>query len=575
MIVRMKENHIDREGLLNTGWTIEKTSTEETGLRLFTVKHPNSNLIPTEVTLVEANDKIDVASTTAWAGGTLSRKNIPIIDAYRSLNDSYKQGKDEASQKMVKFGEGYGHASLFDMADVFIYMHKIPMHLAYELFYQNSVYAGQESSSRYIVFDDLGIDPLEILLPIHEIKDKDVREELNVRWEALQMRMRDLYFEWTDLVREAYSQKFGNDLKESTLDSRTLDIARLWIPLGTKTSVAMNMAARGWIDNIQKFSESTDIRNLSLAKQLLQAMKISETEVGHDASFRLGSLLRHYHPTNTIPNNLDRLKEFIHSDKRLLKSIEQYRYSSIGGENGDNILQPTRINKIYLTEGEGIGLQYLINIFPGLNESVALAFLNSSHKLQEKIGEIIFAEHTHHNQLRNMGDIRGPAIYSISSAIAYHRDLNRHRAWGRFTPFFSMKDPNAILYEGFNRNIQIFGTKGFEHLQQRWAESAQALYAGIWDLKSLVDQHFPYNDGSWLKRILPLGHNIKVHMSAPITQQHYMPTLRERRGGDYGYVEIAQGILEANRTTDPLLKHMMPNSTPLDLDSEEEFKVRS
>lgn len=550
-------------------WKIRHTDTEQTGIRLFSIDHPNPETIPTTVWIAEPNDRIDPSSTLAWAGARTSRSQDSFEEIFTEIADALKENPEFAAQKIAKVFEGYGHQSVGDMAPVFIYINKIPIHLAFEIFYSVSVGAGQESSTRYITFDNLGIDSPDLLLPMNEIDGKEA-EEIRVRWETLQKRMGEKYKDWYGFARDAYTQQFGTDISENTINSRALDIARLWIPQGATTSMALLMSTRDWVRMIRILGETNDIRNRSLSKQLLQGLKLSDTKEAEDFSLKLGTLLKYHEPTYTISKNVILLREFLMTDSYFIDYITSAREKL---KELPRVIE-TSVDQLDVEPGEGTALQYIMEIFPELDEYEILGYLRSIPvHMKIKIGEIILRGHNQHDLMTNKGDIRGRSIFSVKSAAAYIRDFNRHRAFGRFTPLFGTANPKAILATGFNANYQIFGPNGLNHLQRQWEKDFHMLYQELGDLADIITKEIPINNGRWLLRLLPLGHQIKFHMSAPPTQFNYLIAQRENRPGDYGYVHIAHELLRHIRK-DPFFTNMLADRKPVDLTSKKEFTQR-
>jgi hypothetical protein len=237
--------------------------------------------------------------------------------------------------------------------------------------------------------------------------------------------------------------------------------------------------------------------------------------------------------------------------------------------------KPTEVELLQFTPPEEVVLQYIKQLYSHLNEVDILKYIAELNDEQKReVSEIIFNEHDQYNHMRNMGDVRSSSIFKVTTALSYLRDLNRHRAFGRFTPLFEEKNWRAILKDGFNMNYQIFNTDGLSHLSQNWSEDAQALYEELNDLGEIIERNFPDIDSGWLLRLLPLGHNSTMHFSAPVSQLSYMINQRANRPGDYGYVYIATQMLEELRKKSPLYEGLAPGVSPVDLNSFEEFTQR-
>lgn len=224
-------------------------------------------------------------------------------------------------------------------------------------------------------------------------------------------------------------------------------------------------------------------------------------------------------------------------------------------------------------------MQYLLSVFPELSEKKALAWLKKlPPEKQVEISKIIFNGHNDHNELGNMSDLRGNYLFSVDLPLSAARDIIRHRAVGRNLDIFNNDtNPYLLLNNGFVKNYSLFNTKGrkFNKLQDEWIEDATNLYDEIRDLIYSVQKALPKSGSSWLLRVLPLGHMSNLQLTLPINQFVYLIALREKRGGDYEYVNIANLMMEQLRELNPKAKGILRKSRKLKPNSINEFKTRS
>lgn len=571
----MADSQIETVPTLERGWKISKTDQDDTGLRIASIEHPDPN-IDTIVSVVEFNPEVDVAAVVAWAGSRTSRSDDPFTQIFAEIQEAYTTGQYDAAGKLAKVFTGYGHASVADMAPVFLYINKIPINLAFWVFNHMSVGAGQELSTRFVELEDLGVDTPDFLLPLETI-DPTAAQVIRDRWETLLTRSKENYHKWYGLVSGVYGQKFApaegeKPLKDSTLNARSLDIARMWIPAGASTSMALLMSARSWVDMVSQLRGSKDKRIHELGEQIFAALNITSFPETADIRNNLTGLTKYSEAKGTIPSNLTELDlalKNIETFSDLLQTRNLGVNTDLGHDTSVELIDLGRYSP-----GAAVVMQYVINLYPDLDEVKVLEWLNTlEDDYKAELGRIVFQTHDRHNLMRNMGDIRGPLMI-LETALAYVRDLNRHRAFGRFTPYVDSSNVEAILQQGFNRNHQVMNTKGMEHLREGWNNDMNAYYTELLDLFRLVKANIPDVDDNFILRLIPLGHQVKMHMSAPLTQYNYMIDLRNRPGGDIGYIHITAEMIEQLRKSDPFLRSMLQHVREPDLDSRDQFANR-
>lgn len=158
---------------------------------------------------------------------------------------------DKSIDRILKFVD-YGHASIGGLTGgIAVAIDDVSMWLAYKLFEVSQMSDGQESSTRYIAMDPQNIPtPDEIGMPV------DLAEEwLSLVSEAFECynkeyaRLDQLAKEDSSLVRapEGTPEKVIGRMRKNY----ALDRARYFIPLTTKTNLALVMSARMWAQTIK------------------------------------------------------------------------------------------------------------------------------------------------------------------------------------------------------------------------------------------------------------------------------------------------------------------------------------
>ena len=130
-------------------------------------------------------------------------------------------------QKLEETFQGYGHASVGDMARLSVDMGRVPMHLCLSLFQEGSVNSGQEKSTRYqTTFGKALLHPIKHYLPTHLSKE----EALEADYQSFGTHARELFARHKAVLQEAFEQYYQVDSTDrrqnSVLTSRVLDCVR-------------------------------------------------------------------------------------------------------------------------------------------------------------------------------------------------------------------------------------------------------------------------------------------------------------------------------------------------------------
>ena len=542
------QNTPEQKPKLPEHYELERTETDDTGVRLFTLTDHESQV---QTTLAEFNDNVDVHTLMAWVGARTSRSADSYPDIYRQVYQA-----QNASEKLAKVFVSYGHASVADMSPAMIFMNRIPMHQAFWMFNHTSVGGGQELSTRYVELDNLGVAPLEKFVD-SEYMDQLQMESLSRQWEAVQENSTQMYHKWTPKLEEALREYLHANtdpetkVPNSTVTARTLDVSRFWLPIGAQTSMTMLSSTRSWVDMISQLRSSGDVQHEELGDQLHTLLRLKDYDEAQDLQAELSALTKYSEGKDTLANNLGELAAFLESDQRFDELAQV--------ETRDE--EPTKVKLLEITDfssyGEQLALSYITTLHPQLDERAALRYLSSlDDDSRAEMGRIMLQDHMHHDLMRNPGDVRG-SLFVLETAQAYLRDLNRHRAAVRLVPALEGHNLDAIVYAGFNQNFQLHNAEYLEAFKDEWSADIQAHYEQIYSLYDELKRTVPDSAGAIIN-LLPLGHQMKMHISGPVTQMNYLASLRISLGGDYGYRNAVYEMLDQLRD-DPYLSPMLPN----------------
>lgn len=544
----------------------------QTGIRLWELLHKDTRV---SVNFAEFNPDFDVHATVAWAGARTSRSADPYRDIFAEIHSASQDKQYTAGEKLANVFVNYGHASVADMSPAMLYINQLPMWQAFWIFNHTSVGGGQELSTRYVEIDNLKLKPLKQLLPAGSLNQTQLKAA-QAQWENLQTSLSSNYNRWVSKINDAIESfllSHTDKVPASTLKARTLDIARMWIPAGAQTSMTLLSSTRNWIDIVSQLRAHPNLESRALAEQIFTVLNLKRYRPATDLKAELADLTKYSEGKTTLPSNLKQLDKYLKKQtafKKLLADAPRRRkisgqYSAVAQlDLGD-----------FETYGDALALQYIITFYPQLDERAVLKFLKrTSARAKRDIGNIILKGHFHHDLMRNPGDVRG-ALYVVDTAMAYLRDLNRHRSAGRLIPALEGTNMDAVIGAGYTKIFQLSQTKHLQSLEKEWNRDMDAFYKQLGAFYTMIKKHLPAStDKSFMLNILPLGHRLKMHMSLPLTQANYTFSLRIALGGDFGYRDVVYQMLEQLRS-DPYLKDKLSHLKRPDPNDVEQILGRS
>ncbi len=309
----------------------------------------------------------------AAVGARYSRSNDGLKAILAKIDP---ENSDKSVDTIFKFVD-YGHASIADMVPVALFLDDISMWLAYLLFALSPTAGGQESSTRYIQFDESGLlNPAE--LGISDISG----------WRACMDAALGAYNEalafWEGVAeREPERVRIpeGTPPKAAARMRRNFafDRARYFLPVAMKTNAMLVQSARAWVGVCQHL----------LSSPLLEARRCGEAIRG-ELGLAAPRLLKHARPIPSLELGL----------KRELEATRE------------------RAERVVLTKGEHAPTAHLAVFAP---EEI------------DPVGDLEF----HDNRYGYIGEsLRRTAVRFSWDAVALAeiRDLNRHRTGTKFCP---------------------------------------------------------------------------------------------------------------------------------------------
>jgi thymidylate synthase ThyX len=403
------------------------TSAQDTGLRVHSNSCDKTGIV---LHTVIPNDSMSTASVSSYVAARYSRSSKSIVELLTELVDK----GTNATAKMGEIYRTYGHASVADMAGVFMYIENIPSMYAARFFQETNVGAGMERSTRYQDFSGDKKGEFNTLEAMLVDTSKSNSKLLNQLFQDSQDLCFEKYSKWTSSLFTYFGEKYEVDLDNkaqvSALKARVFDTSRAFLPWGgfNKTSLGYLSSAREWSRLIGLFKGGSDPL-LSHIGLMMEEILSPSTQVQEELEFRpeVDDLIRYTSAQETTKNNVLSLKEYLDA----LTTLQCSQDDQIG-------YKPYRMNSVYMIPDD-VGavktlFSYISVIYPSLEPQEIISSIKSLTKEQlADISYIIFKGHTQHNQMPIMAR-NGDYGFIIKCAFAEMRDLNRHRAMGRFCP---------------------------------------------------------------------------------------------------------------------------------------------
>jgi hypothetical protein len=170
----------------------------------------------------------------------------------------------------------------------------------------------------------------------------------------------------------------------------------------------------------------------------------------------------------------------------------------------------------------------------------------------------------------------------VESFLGEIRDLNRHRAWGRFLPLplvfgtpLSQSMLEQIIARGFGLPLYLTAIPAFAESKNAFEQDLLAYYAKLQSFLEQVSSTFGAGiDLSFALNLLPLAQRVDLWMHGDPKQAIYLTLQRSRPGGHINYRSLAYETNQLLAGYDPYLSALRLASRP-DPASREEFFDRS
>jgi hypothetical protein len=548
-------------------------SADVTGLRLVCLEDLNTGTI---VSTTVANPAKRTAAHKAWAGARQSRAaGMP----WEILHEMGEKGVDP-DQKLEEMFRGYGHASVGDMARLTVDFGQIPMHLCLALFHEGSLNSGQEKSTRYqAAFGKAILHPLRLYVP--ESLTKEELEDLEREYQSFGIESLELFAKHRAILLSAFEEFYQVDTtkpdQRSALTSRVLDCVRYFLLFGQWSGLSFETSARDWSRIIAELKASPLFYYQRVAAQiekLLAPTQEEEEELEYKAE--APGLIRHTAPLFTANRNLHALKLFIEERTDILQSVP------ISSGSPECVNQHVSLIESLYTEGDRLVASYALLLWPGLERAQLLNWIHAQNSETKKtISAIIFSGHNNYVELPGFGRTTRMTVV-MESSLGELRDLNRHRAWGRFFPLplvfgerLSKETIAQIIARGFGLPLYLTDVASFIEHKTAFEQDLVGYYTKLQIFLDKVSALYQDAiDYGFALNLLPLAHRVDLWMHGDPKQAAYFTAQRTRPGGHINYRSLAYEANQLLAISDPYLSGVKLSKKP-DPSNREEFFDRS
>jgi hypothetical protein len=548
-------------------------SADVTGLRLVCLEDLTTGTVTTTAV---ANPAKRTAAHKAWAGARQSRAaGMP----WEILHEMGEKGVDP-DQKLEEMFRGYGHASVGDMARLAVDFGKVPMHLCLALFHEGSLNSGQEKSTRYqSAFGRAVLHPMRLYVP-ESLPQEDV-ERLEREYQSFGVESLESFAKHKAALLRAFERYYQTDTtkpdQKSALTSRVLDCVRYFLLFGQWSGMTFETSARDWSRIIAELKASPLSYYQRVAAQIEKLLApTGEEEEALDYKAEAPGLIRHTAPLLATNRNLHALKQFLEEQTDLLQSVSILSGSPRRVDQRVSLIEPM------YTEGDRLVAAYALLLWPGLERKQLLNWIHAQDgETKRAISTIIFSSHTNYCELPGFGRTTRMTLV-MESFLGELRDLNRHRAWGRFFPLplvFGERLTRAtigqIIARGFGLPLYLTDIPAFADYKTAFEQDFVSYYTKLQEFLEKVSATYRDTiDYAFVLNLLPLAHRVDLWMHGDPKQAAYFTAQRSRPGGHINYRTLAYEANQLLAMYDPYLSGMRLPRKP-DPTSREEFFDRS
>jgi thymidylate synthase ThyX len=483
-------------------------------------------------------------TASIMAGARFSRSDLTA----QGLFEEIKQAGTDANEKLANIFKNYGHASVADMAQLFGYIENVPDLYTSVFFGESSVGGGQHRSTRYQDFRNC--TPMN-LKDNGVISRKNIYADIDIDFQDLQKDLLFKYTKWADKLPDIYAKVYQIDKTKkgevTAMTARVFDTARYFLPSGVcnKTSFAYITSAREWARLISVFKSSDDI-NLTYLGEQLEVLYAPLPEFAAEIGYtpEAPDLIRYTSSDETAGENMRELQAYLEEKTDILSLVET-------GLIGFKPLNVMLLDQS-LTAGTKVMVQNILTLYPSIGILKLIDWLQNLSKDEKKtLSRIIFQSFTQHKQMGNQFKVN-THTFILTSSNSEMRDLNRHRAWGRFAPIIASRNYSTILDSGYTLPLYLTDNLALVDIRAEFEADLVDYYAKLQSFidKTKKEDWFPQY--LWVE-LLPFGHIFTLFMHGSPKEISYLSQIRVRPGGHINYRMLAHNMAELAAKSEPFL----------------------
>ena len=477
-----------------------------------------------------------VASTLAFVGARISRSS----DSFEQIFAEVHRLAGKAQKRLASIFRKYGHASVAEMADIFVFLENIPDTYAAKLFYESSFGAGQQRSTRYQEFGNLAKVPLTHYF-------SEAPQSLQRQFLVHQRRSDELYTKWRDRLYPAFATHFEideNDTQQiSALTARTFDTTRSFLLGGitNRTSAAYLTQAREWAKIIAVFKSEKDPHLVRLGEQIEFLLAPSEALADAvDYTPEAPDLIRYTQSDETTARARGKLAAWYQQREW---AIDTAKTSLVREQDVRLVDAKYRSEKLFA--------QALLTVNPKLDYQSVLQYLQwLSEEEKREVAHLLLDEYDCYRQMPEwMGT--NSHTFELDCSYGEYRDFNRHRVWNKFVPMLSSRDKYKTMAYGVILPLYL-QVPGVDRFAQEFEEDCVDLQEGAQRLASDLR-----NEEETLDYLAPqlsvFAANCRPIMSGSPKNISYMTDRRQKPGGHINYRALSYEMAEVASAEDPFL----------------------
>lgn len=501
-------------------------------------------------------------SLTAYLGARYSRSSDSIATIAAELEAAHADG----AARLEKIFHGYGHASVGDMCPLSLCLENIPMATAMRFFYLNPVVlGGQERSSRYQLFSNSSWRSLNLVNTSNLSEDQlETFKRLSKQFDFIMQKQLEDYSSLLQPTQEVLADYFeidqSNKQEVGALKARTFDVARQLLPMGLHTSLIGVMSARMWAEYISYMRASSQVVERELGEMLAQLLTGTEDLINQGYVPEADGLIRYASPNYRREDTV----------KSLISLFEEFRQGMATGESDIGFVS---LNPHALTS-------LLSKIALLVDPSGCEDFTYGVGDI-EKIGELIFTNHNHHNQLGTLGQ-SGAIVLQGFTDLGSLKDINRHRSLERFIPILENQidmeiELNRKLVDSYRLCEYLDINYGpVEHLSHDYTGAIMTTYPLIKQWYSQAAELLGTEVATeYTRYLLPHAHRTAYQIYGSLDDLQYTISLRVRPGGHINYRLLVYEWLEMLALESPMWNALLKRISKPDPASTAEFIDRS